>query len=780
LAAVGIAHVALDGRLLRVNDELCHILGRERHELLQCCFQEITHPDDLDADLDFVRRLLAGEIPTFSMEKRYIRKNGDLVWAVLSVSAARDENKHPKYFIGVVVDITARKRAEEALLASEARAHLADKRLAEAVTTITDGFSLWDKDARLVLCNDKVREKWGDRRDVVVPGARMEDVIRVAIKHFSYDLRGRDPEEAVRLRVAMAGNLPEKFEITLGDGSCFLLRERRLADGSIASLYTDVTEMKQKEARLKEANSRLEVITADLVAARDAAEAANRAKSAFLASMSHEIRTPMNGIIGFADLLLGTRLDERQRRFAEAVSESAHSLLAIIDDVLDFSKLEAGHVSLAQRAFDPNQVVTAATSLLEVKARSKGLEFKADLDRDIAQPLIGDPGRLRQILLNLIDNAIKFTERGYVRVRSSHRWLDANQIELRVEVVDSGIGIPADAHAKMFTRFSQGEMSRALGGTGLGLAICKELCELMGGSIGYESEPGNGSRFWFTIVCNVARANEPSSEQYAGEPSQEKTRRSLDVLVAEDHELNRMMIGEILTQLGHRTNLVEDGEKAVEAVRARRYDLVLMDDRMPRMDGVAATKAIRALVPPANEVPIVALTAHALAGDRDVYLAAGMNDYVSKPIRREALIAALARWGAGAPPLAADPDPADDQAVSDLFREDSALGSMRNRVSSERFSELVQVYLTAADRHVARIASLAGQKDLRALAEEAHSLQNSVGAIGARDLVGLAQRLQEDCDAGRAGEVDALIRSITTGLQASSAALRSRYPLRPG
>jgi PAS domain S-box-containing protein len=798
LAAVGIAHVGLGGRFLRVNDKLCDILGLKRQELLRLRFQDLTHPDDLDADLGLLRRLLAGEIPTFSMEKRYVRKDGNIVWADLSVSLARDDAGRPKYCISIVVDTTERKRAQDALRASEARAHLADKRLAEAVTSIADGFALWGKDARLVLCNEQLRELWGDRRDVLVPGARMEDLLRVGIRHFGIDLDGREPEEAVRLRMAMVGNLPENLEVALADGRCFLVRERRLEEGDIATLYTNVTEMKRKEERLlateealvgklaalKEAKSRLEATTADLIVARDAADAANRAKSAFLASMSHEIRTPMSGIIGCAGLLLRTRLDDRQRRFAEALNESANTLLAIIDDILDFSKLEARQVSLEQVGFDPNQVIDAAISLLAAKAHGKGLGVEAHLDRDIPQSLVGDPGRLRQILLQMIGNAVKFTERGHVRVGSSHRRLDAGRVELRIEIVDSGVGIPVDAQARIFTRFSQGdcETSRVPGGTGLGLAICKALCELMGGAVGCESEPGKGSRFWFTIVCRVAGAGPAVGEEHASDALQEKTARSLDVLVAEDHELNRMMIAEILAQLGHRANLVEDGEKAVAAVQARRYDLVLMDIRMPITDGVAATKAIRALGPPADAVPIVALTAHALAGDREAYLAAGMDDYVSKPIRRETLVEVLARWGAGARALALAPpsDAASGPATSGLLAADSALGSMRNRVSSERFAELMRLYFTAADTHLARLAGLADRRDFVALSEEAHSLRNSVGAIGARDLVRLAERLEEACDAGRADDVAGLVRSITIGIRALSEALRPRYATTPG
>ena len=286
LAAVGIAHVALDGRFLRVNHKLCDMFGLKRNELLERRFQELTYPDDLDTDLSLLGRLLAGEIPTFSMEKRYIRKDGQLIWADLSVSLARDRTGRPTYCISIVVDITERKRTQEALRESEMRAHLADKRLAEAITAIADGFALWDSQARLVLCNDHLRQIWGDHKGLLVPGARMEDLLRAGIQHGVFDWGSRDLEETIRRRITMVGELLEDFEIKLADGRCFLIKERWLADGGIVTLYTDVTEIKRKEESLlaaekallckvvdlKEAQSNLEAMTGNLIAARDAAE----------------------------------------------------------------------------------------------------------------------------------------------------------------------------------------------------------------------------------------------------------------------------------------------------------------------------------------------------------------------------------------------------------------------------------------------------------------------------------------------------------------------------
>jgi len=665
LAAVGIAHVALDGRFLRVNRKLCEMLGLERDELLQRTFHELTYPDDLAPDLSRLSRLLAGEVSTFNMEKRYIRNDGKLIWADLSVSLARDEIGRPAYCISVVVDITARKLTQEALRESEARAHLADKRLAEAFATIGDAIALWDGNLRLVLCNDHMRQIWRDRADVLVPGIRMEDLLRAAILHFGVDLRGSTLEEAIRQRMAMVGNLPADLEVQLADGRWYLVRERRLADGFVITLYINLTEMKRKEAQLleaerdlrrkvddlKSAQSRLETMTADLIVARDAAEAANRAKSAFLAAMSHEIRTPMSGIIGFTDLLLETSLNQQQYRYIKATKGSANALLTIIDDILDFSKLDARRVTLKRVDFDPQEAIDSTVSLLSPTAHAKGLKFETRFDRNFPRLLNGDAGRLRQVLLNLVGNAIKFTERGYVRVAASHRRLGGDQVELRIEIIDSGIGIPADARARLFTRFSQADdtASRTYGGTGLGLAICKELCELMGGTIGYESEEGKGSRFWFVVVCDVPSAK-TSRQPDEPETMKEKVGRRLDVLVVEDEELIRSMIADMLADLGHHAELARDGQEAVAAVQAGRYDVVLMDAQMPKMDGVAATKAIRALDSPANVVPIVALTAHAIEGYREAYIAAGMNDYLSKPVTLRALDTLLARWSA--PPSA--------------------------------------------------------------------------------------------------------------------------------
>ena len=467
----------------------------------------------------------------------------------------------------------------------------------------------------------------------------------------------------------------------------------------------------------------------ELSAARDAAEAAALAKASFLAMMSHELRTPMTGIIGMIELLGDSAMSAEQERFVGALEGSAQSLLRVLNDVLDYSKIEAGRLDLEAVDFDPSATAGQVVELLGNAASRQGDELRADWDPERIPRLRGDPTRLRQLLVNLVGNAIKFTQRG--RVTLSIRAGPAREdglVPLRVEVRDTGVGIAPDVLPTLFQPFQQADSSttRRFGGTGLGLAICRRLVDAMGGTIGVESEPGRGSTFWFELELPRAEgAAQAPSTPVAREPAA----RGLRILVAEDNSVNRLLIATRLRRAHHQVTLVEDGLKAVEAASEQEFDLVLMDMQMPLLDGAGATREIRRLPGSRGRVPIVALTADALPEFRERYMQAGLDEYLTKPVDWGALDRVLLRF---APAGTQGPGATDRESVQATR---ASLGAGIHDAALELFWGKA-----AADLGECRRSAAAGDAASRRLA--AQSLNGSAACLGFGSVAEAAARIE--------------------------------------
>ncbi len=526
----------------------------------------------------------------------------------------------------------------------------------------------------------------------------------------------------------------------------------------------------QRQADLQDT---VEEQTANLRVARDQAQAANNTKSEFLASMSHEIRTPMTGINGFADLLLEDNLPAASRDKVEKIKSSASSLLTIINDILDLSKLDVGKLKIEKINFAPSKVANDVTLLFQQTcppSKKEKLRIISSISSDVPTGIAADPSRLRQILINLLGNAVKFTDQGIVTLHCEKQ-KDADVLKFRVE--DTGIGIDSATKDKLFDDFVQADasISRKYQGTGLGLSICKRLVELMGGEIGIESELGKGSTFWFTLPYEPLPEGVEVVDETSVIPRKFGGARQLSILVAEDNDINRIIIKAVLEKMGHAPTFAHNGAEAVEAVKTADYDLILMDVRMPELSGPDATRQIRLLPGFKGQIPIVALTADVMAENRQSYFDAGMNDCVGKPVNQEELAVAINKAVGETVNMIKEDTTEDTSSAPALDLEEvKARLMLPDDVINPLLTKFADQYSDVADR----IQELVDKDDLAAVTELAHALKGVSGSLGMTDVSDHAAKIEVHSKAGDATAVVNLIPALTAQTNGAVAAIRDQ------
>ncbi len=906
-----IGRMGVDGIRRYVSPSCWTLLGYEPEELIGVPALDIIHPEDRTRVVTELRNAAAASTEPVTTH-RLRRKDGSYVWVESTSRFVRDPaTNEPVEFVSTARDISGRKEAEA--------------RLFDAVESIDDGFILWDEDWRFVLCNSRFRALYALSADYLVPGVAVQDMLLGGARAGQHGTVV-DREGFAADVIAEGSRSGGSFENRLDGGRWVLGSNRHISTGGWVGIRTDITERKQRELELVEARDRLEeqakdlaILAEDLSAARDeaerakeTAERANGAKSDFLANMSHEIRTPMNGIIGMNGLLLRTPLRPDQRKFAETVRSSADSLLSIINDILDISKLEAGKFELEAIDFHLGAVIEDAVELLGPKAQEKELELAVWLDEAAQYPLRGDPTRLRQIVLNLVANAVKFTEHGFVAVETRAEPGADGLVDIRIEIHDTGIGMSDAVKARLFQKFEQadGSITRRFGGTGLGLAISKQLVELMGGRIGVEDRRGGGSTFWvalslprgadlpievsarperlagmrvlvvddlsmnrtifsrqlslfgmiveeapsgaaalaalqaaqladvpFDIVLmdqamplmsgeavaemihaatdwsqpklilasSVGSANvraagfdallaKPVRQKalldcllrvVGGEPDEagvadlsngaaSPVSAAGRILLVDDNIVNREVALTLLSDAGHEVVLASDGQQAIDTWRCSSFDLILMDVQMPVLDGLRATQEIRALERAGERVPIIAMTAGAMRGDQEACLAAGMDDYVSKPFELSDFLRTVARWLGGGDDAGAETEQAwrDEEApVIDTAH----LDALARMMPPARLATILHSAIEGSDGRIARLEALSDAADLDQLGRDAHDLKSVSGNLGARRLQQLAEDLEAACRSGDLPRARAIVDRVPLVAAEAQAVMRARF-----
>jgi len=618
-ALVGFAMTSLEKGWIYVNNYLCHIFGYSREELTKLTWAELTYPDDLAADVAKFEQLLAGTINNYIMDKRFVHKNGSIIYAVMSAKTYYQKNGKIDCFVATIQDITERKQAEESL-----------RRFRAALDNSADAIFIVDRQTM-----------------------KFVDMNKIACDSIGYsynELLSMGPQDIkpyfteAQLTAKFDGIIQSECQGSIEtvhqrkDGTEFpvenFLQSLKFDEGYLLiSSVRDITVRKQAEIAL--------------IQAKEQADSANRAKSEFLANMSHEIRTPMNAVIGFSDILASKVTDKKQKSYLDSIQTAGKSLLTLINDILDLSKIEAGRLDIQYEPVNPQLIFTELQQIFSLKMAEKNLEFIMDIDERLPPVLFLDETRLRQVLLNLMGNAIKFTESGYIKLCANKIYTenDHSKVDLILAVEDSGIGVPADQQALIFESFRQqdGQNTRQYGGTGLGLAITKRLVEMMNGQISVESLLGEGSCFEITLreveIATIVQDRKQDNAIDLNNITFEKAQ----VLVVDDIESNRDLIKEYLSQVNLEVVSAKNGQEALLFVEEYDPALILMDIRMPEMNGYEATQHLKDNPNTAN-IPIIALTASVALNEKAKIETHGFDGFLYKPVNISELLNELSHY----------------------------------------------------------------------------------------------------------------------------------------
>ncbi len=736
--------VDAQGRYTYISSKVKDILGYDPEELIGKTPFDIMPPQEAKRIKEIFNEITLAAGSFDQLENQNFHKNGNIKVMETSGTPIFDGAGKLSGYRGVDRDITDQKRTEEELALLDWMADLVIVLDWEGryhkISTVSDNLLAKPKDE---LLGNTLHEVFPQdvADDFIAPIRQSIDTGEQVSLLYSLDIDGKE--------------------------AWFDSRISPLPNKRAAFVSRDVTERKNYEQEIR--------------AARDEAEASNRAKSEFLANMSHEIRTPLNAILGLSNLVLGTDLNEKQRDYLEKTNRSAHSLLGVINDILDFSKIEAGKLEIDHTSFDLLDTIDQVRSIMEVNASQKGLGFNVHVEEDVPRYLKGDPVRLRQVLINLLGNAIKFTHTGLVILSIDTQKADADRVFLDFCVQDTGIGISQEDLPKLFEKFSQIDtsISRRYGGTGLGLAICHRLVTMMDGEITVESKPGAGSTFHFALPFELAINDEvetntkPISMMDAVERLQ-----GVRVLLAEDTKLNQEIMCENLERWGLVVDAVDNGYDAVECVQnsdIEDYDLILMDVQMPGMDGYEASRQIRTTHP---DIPIIAITAHAMKEHRDACYDAGMNDHIAKPISLDQLWLTLLKWldGSESSLDVSSVKPSGAELPDQLPGLDLADGISRMSGDVAMFIKTLKGFPKWGGLYLREIQDAFSKQDIETAARAAHKLHGTAATAGAYKVQCASGAFEDAVKSGKMGELRHMLEEIKMALDEVLVSIQSLGP----